>query len=116
MELLAWVVRDSQWALILAVTIGGVFVEILHDSALTPRPVSPQRPAELLRRLRGADLFNGFRGGAVVDVDYFPAIVSRIGDLAVSLGVDLESLEVNPRRVDSAVVEVLDAVVTRRKR
>jgi acetate---CoA ligase (ADP-forming) len=39
-------------------------------------------------------------------------VVARVGDLAVALGDDLESLEINPLRVDGAAIEALDAVVT----
>jgi acetate---CoA ligase (ADP-forming) len=38
--------------------------------------------------------------------------VARVGDLALALGDDLESLEVNPLRVDGTAIEVLDTVVT----
>jgi acetate---CoA ligase (ADP-forming) len=46
------------------------------------------------------------------DLDALAAIITRIGDLALALGGELESLEVNPLRVDGAVIEALDAVVT----
>ena len=40
-ELLVGVVRDPQWGPMLAVALGGVFVEVLQDSALAPLPVTP---------------------------------------------------------------------------
>jgi hypothetical protein len=40
------------------------------------------------------------------------AVIVRTGDLAVALGDDLESLEINPLRVDGAAIEALGAVVT----
>ena len=39
-ELLVGVVRDPQWGPMLAVALGGIFVEVLQDSALSPLPVS----------------------------------------------------------------------------
>ena len=39
-------------------------------------------------------------------------MIARIGDLALALGDDLESLEVNPLLVNGARIEALDAVVT----
>jgi succinyl-CoA synthetase beta subunit len=39
-------------------------------------------------------------------------VIARAGDLALALGDDLESLEINPLRVDGATIEALDAVVT----
>jgi acetate---CoA ligase (ADP-forming) len=111
-ELLVGVVRDAQWGPILAVAFGGVFVEVLGDSVLTPLPVTPARVRALLGRLRGIALLTGARGRQPADLDALAAVVARVGDLAVALGDDLESLEVNPLRVDGAAIEALDAVVT----
>jgi succinyl-CoA synthetase beta subunit len=43
------------------------------------------------------------------------AVIARIGDLALALGDDLESLEVNPLLVDGTRIEALDAVLTWRE-
>jgi acyl-CoA synthetase (NDP forming) len=114
-ELLVGVVRDAQWGPILAVALGGVFVEVLKDAALTPLPVTPERAEHLLRGLRAAAVLDGVRGGAPADVPALAEVVSRIGDLALALGDELESLEVNPLRVEGSVIEALDAVVTWRQ-
>ncbi|MBB2741878.1 UNVERIFIED_ORG: acyl-CoA synthetase (NDP forming) [Microbispora rosea subsp. rosea] len=111
-ELLVGVVRDPQWGPMLAVALGGVFVEVLKDSALTPLPVTADRARRLLTGLRAAAVLDGVRGGAPADLDAIAAVVARVGDLALALGDDLESLEINPLRVDGPVVEALDAVVT----
>lgn len=111
-ELLVGVVRDAQWGPIMAVALGGILVEVLDDSALWPLPVSPQRAATMLRGLRGAAVLDGVRGAPPADVDALAAVISRIGELALALGDELESLEVNPLRVDGDTVEALDAVVT----
>jgi acetate---CoA ligase (ADP-forming) len=105
-------VRDPQWGPVLAVAFGGVFVEVLRDSVLTLLPVTPARARELLQRLRGAALLQGARDTRPADLDALAAVVARVGDLALALGDDLQSLEVNPLRVDGAAIEVLDAVVT----
>jgi acyl-CoA synthetase (NDP forming) len=111
-ELLVGVVRDPQWGPVLAVAIGGVFVEVLRDSALAPLPVSAAQAGELLDKLRGRALLSGARGAAPADLVQLSAVIARIGDLALALGEDLESLEVNPLLVDGARIEALDVVVT----
>jgi acetate---CoA ligase (ADP-forming) len=111
-ELLVGVVRDPQWGPVLAVAIGGVFVEVLQDSALAPLPVSAAQAGKLLDRLRGRALLSGARGAAPADHAQLSAVIARIGDLATALGDDLESLEVNPLLVDGARIEALDAMVT----
>jgi acyl-CoA synthetase (NDP forming) len=111
-ELLIGVVRDPHWGPILAVALGGVFVEVLKDSALAPLPVSPGQARAMLDRLRGRAVLDGVRGAAPADLDALAAVIARAGDLALALGDDLESLEINPLRVDGATIEALDAVVT----
>ncbi|MDQ0382779.1 acetate--CoA ligase family protein [Amycolatopsis thermophila] len=111
-ELLAGVVRDPQWGPVLAVALGGIFVEVLGDSALSPLPVTPARARQLLEGLRGAALLRGARGGEPADLDALADVIARVGDLALALGDDLESLEINPLRVAGNTVEALDAVVT----
>lgn len=111
-ELLVGVVRDPQWGPMLAVAIGGILVEVLGDSALATLPITAERARGLLERLRGRALLEGVRGTAPADLDAVAATVARIGDLALALGDDLESLEINPLRVQGATVEALDAVIT----
>jgi acyl-CoA synthetase (NDP forming) len=111
-ELLVGVVRDPRWGPMLAVAAGGIFVEVLGDSVLAPLPVSPVRARAMLRGLRAAALLDGVRGGRPADLDAVADVVSRIGDLALALGAELESLEVNPLWVDGSTVEALDAMVT----
>lgn len=111
-ELLVGVVRDPQWGPMIAVALGGVFVEVMGDSALASVPVSPQRAKEMIESLRGVALLRGVRGTPPADIDRLSEIVARISDVAFALGPDLESLEINPLRVDGAQIEALDAVLT----
>jgi hypothetical protein len=111
-ELLVGVVRDSTWGPVLAVAVGGIFVEVLQDSALAPLPVTPAQARRMLGTLRGRALLDGARGRPPADLEALSAVIARIGDLALALGADLESLEINPLWVDGATIEALDAVVT----
>jgi acetate---CoA ligase (ADP-forming) len=111
-ELLVGVLRDPMWGPVLAVAVGGIFVEVLQDSALAPLPVTPAQARRMLGTLRGRALLGGARGGPPADLAALSAVIARIGDLAVALGEELESLEVNPLWVDGATIEALDAVVT----
>ena len=111
-ELLVGVVRDPVWGPVLAVAVGGIFVEVLQDSALAPLPVTPAQACRMLGTLRGRGLLDGVRERAPADLTALSAVIARIGDLAVALGDELESLEVNPLWIDGATIEALDAVVT----
>ncbi len=111
-ELLVGVLRDPMWGPVLAVAVGGIFVEVLQDSVLAPLPVTPAQARRMLATLRGRALLDGARGAAPADLDALSVVIARIGDLAIALGGELESLEVNPLWVDGAAIEALDTVVT----
>lgn len=111
-ELLVGVVRDPQWGPMLAIAIGGVFVEVLGDAALASLPVTAERAQELVESLRGAALLRGVRGTVPADFKALGRVIEKIGSLAYALGDDLESLEVNPLRVNGSEVEAMDAVIT----
>jgi acetate---CoA ligase (ADP-forming) len=111
-EMLVGVTRDPQWGLIMAVAVGGIFVEILDDAALATLPVTPEQAGRLVNQLRAAALLRGARGTAAADLTALARVIARIGDLALALGDRLESLEVNPLRVDGGDIEALDALVT----
>jgi acyl-CoA synthetase (NDP forming) len=111
-ELLVGVVRDPAWGLVLAVGLGGVWVEVLKDSALRLLPVDAAEVRRALGELRGARLLTGARGSEPADLDALAEVITRVGDLAGALGDDLESLEINPLLVRGSRIEALDALVT----
>lgn len=111
-ELLVGVVRDPSWGLTLAVATGGVWVEILGDSQLRLLPVSDAEARRAVESLRSIEILRGARGQAPADVDALAAVVARVGAVAVALGDELESLEVNPLLVSGDRIEALDALIT----
>ncbi|PZG19653.1 acetate--CoA ligase family protein [Nonomuraea aridisoli] len=111
-ELLVGIVRDPAWGLTLAVGLGGVWVEVLRDTALRVLPVDAAEVRTALSELRGAALLNGVRGGEPADLDAVADVVARVTFLAETLGDRLESLEINPLLVTGSQVEALDALVT----
>jgi len=93
------------------VGLGGVWVEALMDTSLRVLPVVADDVLEMLAELRGSKLLDGFRGAAPVDRIAVAHVVVRIGNCALALGPDLQSLEINPLSVSGSTVEALDALV-----
>ncbi|TCP46821.1 acyl-CoA synthetase (NDP forming) [Tamaricihabitans halophyticus] len=111
-ELLVGVVRDDTWGLTMAVGLGGMWVEVLRDSALCVLPAGHAEVRAAVERLRGFDVLRGARGGEPADVDAIVDVAVRIGALAEGIGDQLDSLEVNPLLVRGSTVEALDALIT----
>jgi acyl-CoA synthetase (NDP forming) len=110
LELFLGVARDPQWGPVLAVGLGGIWVEALKDTALRLLPASPQDVAEMLSELRGAALLKGFRGQPAVDIPKLAAAIARVGEAALALGPELAALEINPFLVAADRMEALDAL------
>jgi acetate---CoA ligase (ADP-forming) len=110
LELFVGCTRDPQWGPVIAVGLGGVWVEVLQDVALRPLPIGAAEVKRMFAELRGAKLLHGIRGMPAVDLDAVAAVIARIGDAAVALGPDLEALEVNPLWVRGSEVEALDTL------
>jgi acyl-CoA synthetase (NDP forming) len=96
--------------MVLAVALGGVWVEILDDSALSLLPVTSDEVERMLRSLRGAALLDGHRGTRPVNISAAADAIARIGNAALALGPQLAALEVNPLLAYEGKIEALDAL------
>ncbi|MBI2961960.1 MAG: acetate--CoA ligase family protein, partial [Betaproteobacteria bacterium] len=110
LELFIGVKRDPQWGCALAVGLGGVWIEALADTSLRLLPVAAQDVREMLAELRAAEILKGYRGMPAADLDALARVIARIGNAALALGDDLDSLEVNPLFVAGKAIEALDAL------
>jgi acetate---CoA ligase (ADP-forming) len=110
-ELFVGVTVDPSFGPVLAVGLGGVFIEVLHDVALRLLPVDPAQVRRMLGELRGAAVLAGARGTRPADLDRVADVVARVAAAAAGLGPALQTLEINPLRVDGGDVEALDVLV-----
>jgi acyl-CoA synthetase (NDP forming) len=111
-ELLVGIVTDPAWGQVLAVGLGGVWVEILRDTAVRVLPVDRDQIRQALRSLRGAQLFDGHRGTEKADLDAVADAIAAMAALAGRLGDRLEALEINPLLVRGSQVEALDTLIS----
>jgi acetate---CoA ligase (ADP-forming) len=110
-ELLAGVTVDPTFGPVLAVGLGGIWVEVLNDTSLRVLPVDVAEVRRMLGELRGLPLLQGARGGQPASLDAVAAAIVGVGNAALSLGGALRALEVNPLWVNGDQVEALDVLV-----
>ncbi|HEY4422180.1 MAG TPA: acetate--CoA ligase family protein [Pseudonocardia sp.] len=110
-ELFVGVTVDPSFGPVLAVGLGGVFIEVLRDVSLRVLPVDPAEVVRMLGELRGAPVLAGARGTVPVDLQAVAEVVTRVAECARSLGPALQVLEINPLWVDGSHVEALDVLV-----
>jgi acyl-CoA synthetase (NDP forming) len=114
-ELVVGVKRDPQCGPVLLVGLGGVLVEILHDTVLALAPVGKMEARGMLERLKGYRLLQGYRGAPAVDLDAACEAIVRISEFAADYADEVEEIDVNPllARPDGAVA--LDALIVLRQ-
>jgi acetyl-CoA synthetase len=105
--------HDPQFGPLVVVGLGGIFVEVLHDTALAPAPVGPAEATDMLRSLKGAALFDGFRGAPAVDVPRLAEIVCRFSELAADAGEGIAEIEVNPLICAGGRIVAADALIVK---
>jgi acyl-CoA synthetase (NDP forming) len=110
-ELLAGVTIDPTFGPVLAVGLGGIWVEILQDTSLRVLPVDAAEVKRMLGELRGLPLLQGARGTQAANLDAVAAAIAGLGATALSLNGALRALEVNPLYVNGDQVEALDVLV-----
>ncbi|HEY5759761.1 MAG TPA: acetate--CoA ligase family protein [Steroidobacter sp.] len=110
-ELLVGVRYDATWGPTITIGFGGVLVELLADVAIAALPVDRAEVLDMLSRLRGRKLLQGFRNSAATDLDRLADVIVSIGNAALALGPALDSLEVNPLLVRGNEIEALDGLV-----
>jgi len=110
-ELLVGVTVDRAFGPVLAVGLGGVWVEVLADTSLRVLPVTADDVKQMLGELRGSPLLRGARGTRPADLDALARVVKNVGDAALSLDGNLRALEINPLWVDGDRIEALDVLV-----
>jgi hypothetical protein len=96
LELIVGATRDQTFGPAVLLGVGGIYAEILQDTAVCLAPLGEPDVLGLIDRLRGAPLLRGARGGPGVDLAALADVVIRVGELAVDLGEDLEALDMNP--------------------
>ncbi|OWU85938.1 hypothetical protein ATO6_03385 [Oceanicola sp. 22II-s10i] len=112
-ELVVGVVNDATFGPIMMIGAGGVAVELYGDVSHYPAPIGPARAEALLRGLKSAPLFSGFRGSAPIDLAPAAELISRISRAAMAGREVIAEMEFNPviLHADGSGVTVADAVV-----
>ncbi|SSW62402.1 hypothetical protein AVE30378_00146 [Achromobacter veterisilvae] len=114
-ELIVGARIDPEFGPFIVVGHGGVLVEIIKDSAIAPAPVSREQAGNMVRSLKGAALFDGYRGGAAVDLDALADLISRISQFIADHQADLAELDINPVICGAGRVVAVDALIVKKQ-
>jgi acetate---CoA ligase (ADP-forming) len=107
-ELIAGCIRDPRFGPIVLVGLGGIYAELLDDTAVALAPVDRAEAEGLIRSLRGAPILEGARGRPPLHVQDAAAAIAALSLLAASRP-DLAEIEINPLLVTPSAALALDA-------
>lgn len=109
-ELIAGVLKDTQFGPCVMFGIGGIFSELIKDVTFAPAPLSQTIARKLIRRISGQKLLMGFRGAKALDMKKMADILVALGDLAAACP-EIEQIDVNPFIVHQGIPVAVDAAV-----
>jgi acetate---CoA ligase (ADP-forming) len=110
-ELVIGARNDPLFGPLIVVGLGGILVEVLKDSALSPAPVTAHEAHDMLRRLKGFKLLEGFRGAAAVDVGKLAGIISVVSRFAADHRDQVAELDINPLICAGDRITAVDALI-----
>jgi acyl-CoA synthetase (NDP forming) len=110
-EMIVGVVRDPVLGPAVMVGTGGVFAEVLGDTAVCPLPLDRRDAAEMLGSLKGYALLHGARGRKRAKLKDLEDLVLSVARLAAACGERLVELDLNPVIVDDRGARCVDWLV-----
>jgi acyl-CoA synthetase (NDP forming) len=95
LELVLGAHRDPQFGPVLMFGLGGVFVEIMHDTVLRVAPISRHDAEAMLAGIRAATMLDGVRGRPGIDREAVTDALLKLSTLMLERP-DIESIDLNP--------------------
>ena len=112
-EMILGIARDSQFGPTVVLGLGGVYAELLRDTAVLLPPFGPAAARRALRGLKMYGLLGAVRGRPALAVEAFCQMASRLSVLAIELADCIAEVDINPVRLMSDECIGLDALLVR---
>ncbi|HEU4379610.1 MAG TPA: acetate--CoA ligase family protein, partial [Hyphomicrobiaceae bacterium] len=95
-EVLIGVVNDASFGPAVALGLGGVLAEVLKDVTHRIAPFDIETARDMIAELRGARLFDGYRGKPAADKEALAQTLVAVSQMAAALAPRLRELDINP--------------------
>jgi acyl-CoA synthetase (NDP forming) len=76
--------------------LGGVLTEVLKDVTFRIAPFDLETAHDMIAELKGARLFDGYRGKPPADKDAIAQMLVDVSRMAAGLGDRLKEMDINP--------------------
>ena len=112
-EMFAGVRIDPQFGPLIVAGFGGVWVELLRDSAVALAPIGAEEAVRMLRSLNGAARFDGFRGAPAANMHRIADVIVRLSEFAADQHDHVLEVDVNPIICAGDEPLAVDALIVR---
>jgi acyl-CoA synthetase (NDP forming) len=113
-EIIVGARNEGGWGPVILVGLGGILTELLQDVVLIPAGVGRSDIARALRSLKGARLFDGYRGSPPADVEAVIAVVETLSAFLLQhpeiVEADLNPVRVHAQGLGATVLDALFVV------
>jgi len=111
LEILIGARDDELFGPLVTVGLGGIFVELLKDTATALAPVNHAQALQMLNSLKGNALLRGFRGSVPVNTELLANVICRVSELIVDQSGRISEIDVNPVICGPDHVIAVDALI-----
>jgi acyl-CoA synthetase (NDP forming) len=94
-EVMVGMTRDPLFGPLLAFGLGGIHVEILDDVQFRVAPLTDHDAAQMVRKIKGYRLLQGYRGQPAADVKGIKEVLLRLSRLVEEIP-EISELDLNP--------------------
>ena len=94
-EVIIGVKYDREFGHVVLFGLGGIYVELLRDTAVRVLPIDENTAEEMIGEVKGAAVLRGYRGGPSLDLKALREAVVNISRLALG-NPEIETIDLNP--------------------
>jgi len=110
-EVILGAVNDACFGPTIAFGLGGIFTELIKDVTHRFAPFDVEGAKEMIGEVKGAALFNGYRGRPARDIAALADTLARLSLLAFDHAERIAEIDVNPLFVSENGVTAADALI-----
>lgn len=114
-ELLIGTNTDSQFGKMIALGIGGIFVEVYKDISFKLIPVSSKDVQDMIDEIKGKVMFDGFRGLPKVNLEELISLILTVSKLIEEHPIIFE-MDMNPVVATESGLRAIDARIILEKK
>ena len=109
-ELVVGLTRDPQFGPCVMFGLGGIFTEILKDSAFRVAPLEKHDALDMMQEIKSRKILDAVRGLEVVDRELLADILIKVGQIGIE-NENIKEIDINPVIISKGKPVAVDALV-----